>query len=82
MMVLIKFIVSIEFRLVDYLMQTKKLIELAKTIILKMVINRLIMVSLVQELVYYQIKMALNSMRQEIKTIIVQVMRKGKFCRC
>ena len=82
MMVLINFIVSIEFRLVDYLMQTKKLIELAKTIILKMVINRLIMVSLVQELVYYQIKKALNSMRQEIKTIIMQVMRKGKFCRC
>lgn len=76
------FIISIEFSLVDYLMQTKLFIELAKTFILRMVINRLVMVRLVQELVYYQIKMALNSIRQEIKTIIMQVMRKGKFCRC
>jgi hypothetical protein len=55
-------------------MQTKLFIELAKTFILRMVINRLVMVRLVQELVYYQIKMALNSIRQEIKTIIMQVM--------
>jgi hypothetical protein len=82
MMVLLMFIISIEFSLVDYLMQTKLFIELAKTFILRMVINRLVMVRLVQELVYYQIKMALNSIRQEIKTIIMQVMRKGKFCRC
>ena len=68
------FIISIEFSLVDYLMQTKLFIELAKTFILRMVINRLVMVRLVQELVYYQIKMALNSIRQEIKTIIMQVM--------